>query len=149
MGPPDKAPIGLAVSGAAKRIARAFATALEAEGASEPVWLILMALRRAPDSSQRAIAGTVGITEATLTHHLNAMERAELVTRHRDPANRRVHVLALTAAGEETFHRLRRAVIAFDRQLRHGIDDAQLDDFRELLDQLVRNATDQGEEETR
>jgi MarR family transcriptional regulator for hemolysin len=35
----------------------------------------------------------VGVREATLTHHLNAMDTRGLITRTRDTANRRIHVI--------------------------------------------------------
>jgi DNA-binding transcriptional MocR family regulator len=43
--------------------------------------------------NQRQIAESIGIQGATLTHHLNAMEADGVVTRRRDPTNRRVHVV--------------------------------------------------------
>jgi MarR family transcriptional regulator for hemolysin len=82
----------------------------------------------------------MGIREATLTHHLNAMEANGLVTRHRDPANRRVHVVALTAAGEEAFTGLRGAAMAFDRRLRHGISEEEAAVLSDLLGRLATNA---------
>jgi hypothetical protein len=41
----------------------------------------------------------VGVREATLTHHLNAMDARGLITRTRDAASRRIHVVQLTEAG--------------------------------------------------
>ena len=55
--------------------------------------------------------------EATLTHHLNAMDARGLVSRTRDAANRRVQVVALTEAGEAAFVRLRDTAIAFEAKL--------------------------------
>jgi MarR family transcriptional regulator for hemolysin len=49
------------------------------------------------------------------------LEEAGLVTRRRDPANRRVHVLELTKESEAFFERLAKAEIAFDRHLRAEI----------------------------
>ncbi len=42
------------------------------------------------------------------------METRGLITRRRDPDNRRIHVVELTAAGEEAFLRLRQAAMACD-----------------------------------
>ncbi|HKR67578.1 MAG TPA: MarR family winged helix-turn-helix transcriptional regulator [Streptosporangiaceae bacterium] len=90
-------------------------------------------------ASQRELADAVGIREATLTHHLNAMERAGLISRHRDPANRRVHVVSLTAAGDEMFMTLRSAALRFDERLRDGIGDDEIAGLRDLLGQLAAN----------
>ena len=140
MSPPFVQPIGLLVARTAKELNRAFEQALAAADGSLPVWLILLSLKRSPGSTQRELAADVGIREATLTHHLNGMERTGLVTRRRDPANRRVHQVALTDAGEAAFHRLREAATAFDRRLRAGIPDERLAQLSEVLHQLADNA---------
>jgi MarR family transcriptional regulator for hemolysin len=121
-------------------VGRAFDDALAGAGGSLPTWLVLLNLTARPDSSQRAIAAAVGITEATLTHHLAAMEAAGLVTRARDPANRRVHRLELTDEGRAAFRRLRGAAVAFDRRLRRGLGEDEIDQLRALLDRLAANA---------
>lgn len=131
--------MGLYIARAAKELSRAFEDALAEAGGSQPVWLILLSLKTKPDSTQRQIAERVGIREATLTHHLNGMEKSGLVTRRRDPANRRIHQLALTGEGEAAFHRLRAAAAAFDERLRKDIPQAQLDGLRKVLGRLVDN----------
>src|SRR5579884_2798264 len=110
-------PVGLHLSQAARTVGRAFDDALAEAGGSLPVWLVLLNLKANPQGSQREIADAMGITEATLTHHLNAMDTDGLITRRRDPANRRVHQLELTQSGEAAFLRLRAAAIDFDRRL--------------------------------
>src|SRR3954465_10083691 len=100
---PSTAPIGTVVARTAKVLDRAFDDRLVEAGGSRPQWLILMALKAEPHASQREIADAIGIQGATLTHHLDAMEADGLLTRRRDPANRRVHVVELTAAGESRF----------------------------------------------
>ena len=74
-------------------VGRAFDDALAAAGGSLPVWLVLLNLKIEQDTNQRRLAEAVGITGATLTHHLGAMERPGLLTRRRDPANRRNHII--------------------------------------------------------
>jgi MarR family transcriptional regulator for hemolysin len=138
-GPPRVTPIGLRLATTAKGVSRAFDEALAAAGGSRPVWLILISLKARPVSSQRALAEAMGVEGATVTHHLNAMEADGLVTRERDPDNRRVHVLTLTKRGEATFERLRGAAAAFDRRLRAGIPDADLERLSSLLDRLAAN----------
>ncbi|RUY00203.1 MarR family transcriptional regulator, partial [Mesorhizobium sp. M2A.F.Ca.ET.040.01.1.1] len=77
---------------------------------------------------------------ATLTHHLNAMETQGLLTRRRDPENRRVHQVALTELGEALFEKLRLAAVDFDKRLRAGIPEDRLAEFAEVLAMLRRNA---------
>jgi MarR family transcriptional regulator for hemolysin len=133
-------PIGLALAQAARTVSRAFDDALAAAGGSLPVWLVLLNIKTRRLANQRELAEAVGIREATLTHHLNAMEVDGLITRQRHPANRRIHVVALTAAGEDAFLRIRDAAIAFDEQLRTGFTDAELDALEVLLGRLSGHA---------
>jgi MarR family transcriptional regulator for hemolysin len=62
-----------------------------------------------------------------------------LLTRRRDPANRRVHIVELTEAGEALFHRLRGAAAAFDRRLRAGLTREEIAELEGLLERLRRN----------
>jgi MarR family transcriptional regulator for hemolysin len=102
---------------------------------------VLLNLKTRQVSSQRDLAEAVGVREATLTHHLNAMDAQGLVTRTRDPANRRIHVVALTPDGEAAFLRLAEAATAFDRRLRDGLTDTDLDGLAALLTRLAANVT--------
>ena len=132
-------PIGQFLSSVAREAERAFDNALEGVGGSRPVWLVLIALKQGTSRNQRQLAATVGIDSATLTHHLNAMETAGLVTRRRDPTNRRMHVVEMTAAGEAAFLRMRGTVIAFDRQLRAGLDASDIARLHDILQQMRTN----------
>lgn len=137
---PVQPPLGLQLARAARIVSRAFDDALAAAGGSLPVWLVLLNLKAGRRANQRELAAAVGITEATLTHHLNTMDTDGLVTRRRDSTNRRIHVVELTDTGEQAFHRLRRAARAFDTQLRDGIPEDELAAVGRVLDSLVRNA---------
>jgi len=137
---PAPPPIGLHLTQAARVVSHAFDNALAQAGGSVPVWLVLLNLKIRPQASQRELAEAIGVREATLTHHLNAMEAEGLLTRARDPANRRVHIVQLSETGEAAFVRLRGAAVSFDRQLRQGLTDADLDHLGRLLDRLVGNA---------
>jgi MarR family transcriptional regulator for hemolysin len=139
---PAGRPIGLTLARTAKIVGRAFDDALAAAGGSAPIWLILISLKTQPTSNQRELAGAVGIQGATLTHHLNAMEADGLVTRQRDPANRRVHQVRLTEQGETLFHRLATAARAHDQRLRTGLGDDEIATLEQLLGRLRANVAD-------
>jgi MarR family transcriptional regulator for hemolysin len=132
-------PIGLYLTQVSKAVSRAFDEALAVAGGSLPVWLVLISLKSGDPASQRELAGSVGVQGATLTHHLNAMEAAGLVTRRRNPANRRVHIVELTAEGEALFVRLREAAGTFDRRLRSGLTDGDIETVTSLLGRLRDN----------
>jgi MarR family transcriptional regulator for hemolysin len=140
--PPSPEPIGLHVARVAKSLNRAFEAALSDAGGSLPAWLILLSLKSGRWGTQRELAEAIGIRGATLTHHLDGLERDGLVSRRRDPENRRVQVVELTAAGDRLFEQLRRAAVDFDARLRDGLGDRDLQRLRELLSRLGANVED-------
>src|SRR5215212_4724893 len=96
-------PIGLRVARTARAVSQAFERAMAEAGGSAAAWQVLLLVRSQEWGNQARIAAAMGITGATLTHHLNALEAQGLVRRWRDDGNRRVQRTALTSAGEELF----------------------------------------------
>jgi MarR family transcriptional regulator, transcriptional regulator for hemolysin len=133
-------PIGLLLTRSAKTVSRSFDAALAEHGGSIATWLILLSLTGEVHRSQRSIAADVGVEGPTLTHHLNRMEADGLLTRARDPQNRRAHQVELTARGRGVFDRLLTTVVGFDERLRAGFTDDELTTLRRLLDRLAANA---------
>jgi len=146
MDEPTTEPIGLQLTRTAKAVSRAFDDALAEVGGSLPTWLVLVSLKSRRHGAQRELAAAVGIEGPTLTHHLNRMEASGLVTRRRDPANRRVHRVELTEAGDATFARLLGAVVGFDERLRRGFTESELATLRDSLERLRTNAAAASEE---
>lgn len=135
-------PIGVRLARTAKVAGRAFDDALAGVDGSVPMWLVLVSLKAGRHGAQRGLAEAVGIEGPTLTHHLNRMEAAGLLTRTRDPHNRRVHQVELTDAGEAAFQRLLGTVISFDARLRSGFTADELSALGDMLDRLRRNVAD-------
>ena len=142
MGRPAREPLGLHLTRVSRTVSRAFDDALAEAGGSLPVWLVLVSLKSGQLASQRELADAVGVQGATLSHHLNAMESAGLVTRHRDPRNRRLHVVELTPDGDVLFARLREVALAFDQRLRTGLSGPDVDQLEALLDRLRENISE-------
>ena len=139
MKPPDRIPIGLDLGRTYKLVSQAFDAALAEAGATLPVWLTLLSIKSRTLANQREHAAAIGIQGPTLTHHLNALETQGVLVRRRDPANRRVHQVELTEAGEAMFLRLRAAAMAFDKQLRVGLSEKDLAKFASVLAALRAN----------
>src|SRR3954468_24715683 len=133
-------PLERLVSRVAAAVAGVREEALTAAGGSTPTWRVLRALKSGDHSTQAELADAVGVRQPTLTHHLDGLERAGLVTRWRDPANRRVQRVALTESGEALFVRLRRSAAAFEGRLTAGLDDEDVATLRRVLAQLVENS---------
>jgi MarR family transcriptional regulator, transcriptional regulator for hemolysin len=135
-------PIGREVGFAAKALARAFGAALAEAGGSVPMWSILLALDQGGWRTQQQLARAVGIEGATLTRHLDGLEAQGLVFRARSSQDRRSVRVELTPSGERKFVELRAIAVAFDRRLREGIAEDELDQLRDLLRRLVANVSD-------
>jgi MarR family transcriptional regulator for hemolysin len=138
-GPPAAEPVGRALASTAKLVSRAFERELAEAGGSQPVWLILLALKQQSWRTQQEIAAAVGIEGPTLTHHLDGLDKAGLIDRARDPKDRRAVRVELTDAGDERFLNLAQAAVGFDQRLRAGLSDKQLDAFRSVLARLRDN----------
>ena len=72
----------------------------------------------------------MGVTSATLTHHLNALERQGLVRRWREESNRRVQRVELTEEGVARFDRMREVAMRHDARLRAALTEDELADAR-------------------
>ena len=138
-GPPAAEPVGRAIASSAKLLSRAFERELAEAGGSQPVWLILLALKQQDWRTQQDLAAAVGIEGPTLTHHLDGLDKAGLIERARDPNDRRAVRVELTGAGDKLFKRLAKAAIGFDQRLRAGLSDEELDEFRRVLGRLRDN----------
>jgi MarR family transcriptional regulator for hemolysin len=140
-GPPREEPIGIVVARTGKAADRAFDDALAAVGGNRPTWLILLAVKTGAGPTQTGLADRIGVSGPTLTHHLDRLETVGLVQRTRDPANRRVQTIALTAAGDALFLRLRDAAVEFDRRLRRRLTQSDVAVLRRTLTVLYENVT--------
>jgi MarR family transcriptional regulator, transcriptional regulator for hemolysin len=136
VGPPATPPIGLRLARTARVVTAAFERAMAEAGGSAAAWQVLLLVRSRQWGTQSAMAEAMGITGATLTHHLNALERQGLVRRWRDEGNRRVQRVELTDAGLELFDRLRGVALRHDERLRAVLTDAEAAQLGELLDRL-------------
>jgi MarR family transcriptional regulator, transcriptional regulator for hemolysin len=129
-------PLGLRLARTARAVTQAFERALADAGGSAAAWQVLLLVRSGRWGNQARMAEAMGITGATLTHHLNALEAQGLVRRWREPDNRRVQRTALTPAGEELFERLREVAMRHDERLRSQLTEAEAETLAAMLDRL-------------
>ena len=140
-GPPAEPPLGLRLGRTARLVGQAFERAMAEAGGSAALWQVLLLVRSHAWGTQSRLAEALGITGATLTHHLNAAERQGLVRRWREPENRRVQRVELTPEGIALFERLREVAAGFDERLRSGFGPDELEQFASFLDR-IREAID-------
>lgn len=125
-------------------VSQAFDRAMTDAGGSASTWQVLLLVRTQAWGTQSELAEELGITGATLTHHLNALERKGLVRRWRDDANRRVQRVELTEEGIELFNRLRDVARRHDRMLRAELSEDDVTRLGELLERLEAGVVGEG-----
>lgn len=129
-------PIGLQLTRTARVLTQEFDRAMADEGGSAPVWQVLLLIRSKQWGQQSEMAQAMGVTGATLTHHLKGLEADGLVRRWREPANGRVQRVELTPDGVEMFERLRAVAQRHDERLRSTLSDDEIGQLRAILDRL-------------
>jgi MarR family transcriptional regulator for hemolysin len=134
--PPVLPPIGLRLAQTARVVSQAFDRAMAEAGGSASAWQVLLLVRSQAWGTQALMAEAMGVSGATLTHHLNSLEEQGLVRRWRDSANRRVQHVELTDDGLALFERLRHVAVRHDKLLRAHLSDDEIARLGELLDKL-------------
>jgi MarR family transcriptional regulator for hemolysin len=129
----DPLPIGLRLVRTARAVSQEFDRAMTEAGGSAAAWQVLLLVRSQQWGTQSQMAEAMGITGATLTHHLNAMETQGLVTRRRTG---RVQHVDLTPEGAALFDRLREVAMRHDARLREGLTDAETAQLAALLGKI-------------
>ncbi len=139
---PATQPIGLQLSRTARTVTQAFERAMAEAGGSAATWQVLLLVRSQQWERQSQLAAAMGITGATLTHHLNALERQGLIRRWREEGNRRVQRVELTDEGAARFDSLRDVAMRHDKRLRALLSAEETAALAAALDKLQTGLTD-------
>jgi MarR family transcriptional regulator, lower aerobic nicotinate degradation pathway regulator len=94
---------------------------------------VLAALSPGSARSQQEIATELGLDRTTTGILLDQLEDRNLVTRQRDPADRRRAAIRLTADGKRVLSRASKAMDAIEDDLLRPLTDAQRQQFADLL----------------
>lgn len=142
---PDVDRIGREIALVAKSLSRRAEEDLAAHDSSLTDWIVLNIVTRCPGFSQRQLAEAMRIEGPTLTRHLDRMEAAGLIERHRDASDRRILRVAPTPKGEALREELLVTMDALDARLVEGIPPRSLATFRNVLRRIAENAADTGD----
>ncbi len=137
----------LAVAGrlllCAAHLERAIVDALEPFGLSFGDFDVLNTLRRRGDkagTNPSDLAQSSLITTGAMTARLDRLERAELIRRAPDPADRRAVRVHLTEEGERLAEQALYAVIAADKAFLEPLSQRRRDSVASALKQLLLRA---------
>ena len=100
---------------------------------------LLGLLREYGATGQRELGEAMGVDPSILVTLLNPLEAGGFVARERDPADRRRHVVTLTAAGRRHFDEATRAQHEAEDALFAGLDDDQRRQLEAVLVALRDN----------
>jgi DNA-binding MarR family transcriptional regulator len=122
---------------------RAILAALQPFGLSFGDFDVLNTLRRRDDeqgTKPRDLAQSSLITSGAMTSRLDRLERAGLIARQPDPADRRGVLVRLTDEGESLAERALHAVIAADEAFLEPLNQQQRKTVASALKQLLLRA---------
>src|SRR6266702_1738384 len=93
----------------------------------------LTVLERHPDLSSAQLARHSFVTAQSMADMITTLEGRGLIQRHRDRADRRRLVVALTAGGRELLDRYRDQVGALEARMQAGLTKAEITALRRSL----------------
>jgi DNA-binding MarR family transcriptional regulator len=102
---------------------------------------VLATATRSEPGSQQELAHHLGVDRTVMTYLLDDLERAGLIERHPDPADRRARRIAPTERGRALLGDLDERLGAAEEQVLAGLTAADRQAFRALLCQAASHAS--------
>jgi len=131
---PESAPLLLYLVKQVEQAARARLDGLvRADGLTALQYTALTVLERHDDMSSAQLARLSFVTAQTMAEMITAMEGRGLIERHRDRADRRRLVVALTAEGRALLDRYRAEVDALEKTMLAGLSEPEITALRRAL----------------
>ena len=88
-------------------------------------------------TNQASIAESLGLDRTVMTYLVDDLEKAGLVERRPDPADRRARQVLLTKQGRKAFDAASRRIEAVERAVLGGLSEEDAATFRSLLMKVV------------
>jgi DNA-binding MarR family transcriptional regulator len=101
---------------------------------------VLHHLQQAGPLSQQELGSALRINPSNLVGLLDALEADGLVVRPRDPADRRRHLVELTAPGQRRLARAKQAAAGAEQELLAPLSDAERQALHSMLERLASHA---------
>ncbi|SFL81339.1 DNA-binding transcriptional regulator, MarR family [Streptomyces pini] len=128
-----------------RRMSVAYGRQLSTLGLNHAEWEVLKELVMAGRPYQLgpgALAKRLGLTPAAMTHRIDRMATAGLVTRERDENNRVRVIVELTDDGREKWLQVMRMASVFEEDLLQDLSGEERVTLGELLTRLLRRVED-------
>ncbi|MCV7444084.1 winged helix-turn-helix transcriptional regulator [Mycobacterium paraense] len=99
---------------------------------------ILRAIAAEPGRSQQALSAQLGMLPSRVVVYIDELEDRGYIERRRNPDDRRLHALYLTAAGKRLMRKLSEIARQHELRFASALDSEQYDTLRELLATLAQ-----------
>jgi DNA-binding MarR family transcriptional regulator len=99
---------------------------------------ILRTIAAEPGRSQQALSSRLGVLPSRVVAYVDELEERGYVERRRNPDDRRLHALHLTASGKRLLRKISTLARQHDDTITAGLDERQRGTLRELLGTLAR-----------
>lgn len=103
-------------------------------------WIIGYLARQEEDVYQKDLEKEFHIGKSTLTETLHVMEKNDLVVRYPSTKDSRCKKLMLTERGQGIHEEVERDIEQYERQLREGIGQEELEAFFCTIHKILKNA---------
>jgi DNA-binding MarR family transcriptional regulator len=115
--PTERADLAAMITSLGRTLVAAELPVLRARDLSMWGYVVLTALATGPMRTQAALARAIGADKTRIIGVLDELQQRGLIQRQPDPADRRVHLLALTAAGRRRHKSAQAAIHRREDQL--------------------------------
>src|SRR6476660_10571072 len=129
----DRASVAFLLSQLGHRSASVFADLIASIDLTAPHAGILRAITAEPGRSQQALSGQLGLLPSRVVAYVDELEDRGYVERRRNPDDRRLHALYLTASGKKLVSKIGELGRQHERLMTAGLDTDQRDTLRRLL----------------
>lgn len=117
--------------------ARRFAERISALDLTPPQTGLLRAIAQGPGRSQQALAEQLGTPATRLVALVDGLEKRGVIERRRNPEDRRLHAVYMTASGQQLLRDIARVASEHDRDLTTGLDEHERAQLHTLLARLA------------
>jgi DNA-binding MarR family transcriptional regulator len=132
----DRPDLAAMVARLSRQLIAAEQPILAAQRVSMWGYIVLAALDRTPQRTQAALARAIGADKTRIIAVLDDLQERGFIRREPDPADRRVHLLALTPAGRRLHARVRRAIRQAEERFLSQLPVADRQAFLRVLQTL-------------
>jgi DNA-binding MarR family transcriptional regulator len=139
-GAPVESDLGWALGVVFRRYAKAAATALEDVPGGPRGYQVLATTVAEGPRRQLDLAAQLGVDRTVMTYLLDDLEKAELVQRQADPADRRARLIVPTDEGKDVLCELERRLVTAEDEVLGSLEPAERASFRLLLQRVAMKA---------